>query len=114
MLELVIFFLVGVGFVLGGFAMAFFFAPHHPSAKKLSCYECGEEPISGSHIQYNVRYYLFGLAFVIFDVEVVFLAPCVLVLKYFGMTGFIEILIFVFILLMGLAYAWKKGDLEWI
>ena len=113
MLDFFVYASVGILFVAGAFAASYFLAPHRPSAKKLSVYECGEEPIKGSWIQYNVRYYLIGLAFVIFDVEVIFLAPCMLALKPLGFFAFVEVLIFVLILILGLAYAWRKGALEW-
>lgn len=114
MINFLIFLLFGVLFVVGSFAFSYFISPHNPTEKKLSSYECGEEPIGGSWIQFNVKYYLFGLAFVIFDVEALFLIPYVLVMKGQGMAVFIEMLLFVFILSLGLAYVWRKGDLEWI
>lgn len=114
MLEFFVYISVGVLFVLGSFAASFFLAPHKPSEKKLSTYECGEETVGGSWIQYNVRYYLIGLAFVIFDVEVIFLVPWALTLKSLGLFAFVEMVIFLFILFLGLAYAWRKGALEWI
>jgi NADH:ubiquinone oxidoreductase subunit 3 (subunit A) len=114
MVDFVIFFTVGVLFVVGAFVTSWLIAPHKPSAAKLSTYECGEEPIAGAWIQFNPRYYLFALAFVIFDVEVIFLAPTLLVLKSFGLVAFLEILIFVLLLVLGLAYIWRKGALEWM
>lgn len=114
MLDFIIYLVIGIIFVVGAFAAAYFFSPHHPTDKKLATYECGEDPIKGSWIQYNVRYYLLGLAFVIFDVEAIFLLPCVLVMKSLGLIAFIELAIFIFILVLGLAYAWRKGALEWI
>jgi NADH-quinone oxidoreductase subunit A len=114
MLDFSVYLLVGVLFVIGAFVTSYFFSPHRPSDKKLSTYECGEEAVGGSWIQYNVRYYLFGLAFVIFDVEVIFLIPWALVLKSLGFSALVEMVIFIFILALGLLYAWRKGALEWI
>lgn len=114
MLEFFVYLTVGVLFVLVAFAASFFFAPHKPTEKKLSTYECGEETVGGSWIQYNIRYYIFGLAFVIFDVEVIFLVPWALTLKSLGMFAFLEMAFFLGILFLGLAYAWRKGALEWI
>lgn len=114
MLDFFCYLSVGVVFVLGAFIASWLIAPHKPSEAKLSTYECGEEPVAGSWIQFNVRYYLFALAFVIFDVEVVFLAPTLLVLKPLGLAGFAEIAIFLFILILGLGYIWRKGALEWM
>ncbi|OGB90646.1 NAD(P)H-quinone oxidoreductase subunit 3 [candidate division WOR-1 bacterium RIFCSPHIGHO2_01_FULL_53_15] len=114
MVDFVIFFTVGVLFVIGAFVASWLIAPHKPSAAKLSTYECGEEPVGGSWIQFNPRYYLFALAFVIFDVEILFLAPTLLVMRSFGFVAFIEIFIFLFILILGLSYIWRKGALEWM
>jgi len=77
-------------------------------------YECGEVPEGSAWIRFNIRFYVFALVFIIFDVEIVFLLPWAVVFKNLGMFAFIEGLIFIGILVVGLAYVWKKGDLEWI
>jgi NADH-quinone oxidoreductase subunit A len=109
-----IFLLIGVIFVLFVFFLARLIAPHHPNPIKNSTYECGELPIGQAWVQYNVRYYIFALIFVIFDVETVFLFPWAVVYKSLGFFAFVEMLIFIAILLFGLAYAWKKGALRWV
>ncbi len=76
-------------------------------------YESGMEPIGGAWIQFNIRYYMFALVFVIFDVETVFLYPWAVAFHKLGVLAFIEALIFIAILLVGLVYAWRKGALEW-
>lgn len=114
MVDFLILAVVGILFVLGAFVSSWLIAPHKPSAAKLSTYECGEEPVAGSWIQFNVRYYLFALAFVIFDVEVIFLAPTLLVLKSLGMVALVEIVLFILVLVLGLGYVWRKGALEWM
>src|SRR6188474_1694601 len=76
-------------------------------------YECGVETIGGTWIQFSVGYYLFALIFLVFDVELVFMYPWAAVVKEVGMPALFEILVFMFILFMGLLYAWKKGALEW-
>lgn len=76
-------------------------------------YESGCEPIGGAWIQFNIRYYMFALAFVIFDVETVFLYPWAVAFSQLGLFAFIEALIFIAILVLGLVYAWRKGALEW-
>ncbi len=81
---------------------------------QLQSYECGEPTIGPSWIQYNVRYYVFALLFVIFDVEVVFLIPWAVVYKELGLFALVEMLIFIAILIFGLVYAWKKGVLKWV
>lgn len=76
-------------------------------------YESGMEPIGGAWIQFNIRYYMFALVFVIFDVETVFLYPWAVAFSQLGLLAFIEALIFIAILVVGLVYAWRKGALEW-
>jgi len=76
-------------------------------------YECGEQTIGPSWIKFNAGFYIFGLIFLLFDIESIFLFPWTLVLREMGIIGLIEVLIFIFILILGLIYAWTKGDLEW-
>ncbi len=76
-------------------------------------YECGPDPIGSSFVQMNVRFYLFALLFVIFDVETLFLYPWAVAYKGLGVVGFIEMFIFISIFFLGLIYAWKKGALKW-
>lgn len=81
---------------------------------KLTNYECGERPIGGTTIQFNIRFYVIALIFVIFEVEIVFLYPWAVVFRDLGLFAFVEMMLFIFILLLGLAYVWRKGDLEWV
>nr|YP_009033816.1 subunit 3 of NADH-plastoquinone oxidoreductase [Mesotaenium endlicherianum]AHZ11199.1 subunit 3 of NADH-plastoquinone oxidoreductase [Mesotaenium endlicherianum] len=83
------------------------------SPEKRTVYESGIEPMGGSWIQFQIRYYMFALVFVIFDVETVFLYPWALNFDQLGVLAFLEILLFLLILLIGLVYAWRKGALEW-
>ena len=76
-------------------------------------YESGMEPIGGAWIQFNIRYYMFALVFVIFDVETVFLYPWAVAFHRLGLLAFVEALVFIAILVIGLVYAWRKGALEW-
>ncbi len=85
-----------------------------PGADKYIPYECGEIPEGTAWIRFNIRFYVIALIFIIFDVEIVFLLPWAVVFKKLGLFAFIEGLIFIGILIVGLAYVWKKGDLEWI
>lgn len=101
-------------FVGGGLLTSRLLAPHRPGPVKNSPYECGELSIGPAWIQYNVGYYLFGLLFLIFDVEAAFLFPWAVAFHHVGLAGLIEILIFLFVLIAGLVYAWKKGVLEWV
>ncbi len=91
-----------------------FLRPSKPSVEKQTTYESGIEPFHQSWIQYNVRYYLFGLLFVIFDVETVFLYPWAVAYQKLGFFAFIEMMIFIVMLFIGLLYAWKKKVLKWI
>jgi NADH-quinone oxidoreductase subunit A len=77
-------------------------------------YECGEEPVGSPWVKFNIRFYMVALGFIIFDVETVFLFPWAVVFKELGLFAFVEMMIFVAILLVGLAYIWAKGDIEWV
>jgi NADH-quinone oxidoreductase subunit A len=87
--------------------------PNNPTPVKLETYECGVETIGGRWNQFNFRYYLYAILFVIFDVEVVFLYPWATKFLTLELFALIEMAVFVLILLVGWAYAWRKGDLEW-
>ena len=89
-------------------------APSNPSKLKQSTYECGEEPEGSAWVQFNIRFYIIALVFLIFDVEVVFLFPWAVVFRELGWLAMIEMGIFLIILLIGLAYVWRKGDLDWV
>jgi NADH:ubiquinone oxidoreductase subunit 3 (subunit A) len=83
-------------------------------ADKYIPYECGELPEGSAWIRFNIRFYVLALIFIIFDVEIVFLLPWAVVFKKLGTFAYVEGVIFIAILFVGLAYAWKKGDLEWV
>ena len=97
----------------GGLITAWVLRPHKPNEAKKSTYECGIETIGDTWVQFKVGYYLFAILFLVFDVEVAFLVPWAVVFKDVGSVAFIEILIFLIILGLGLLYAWKKGALKW-
>jgi NADH-quinone oxidoreductase subunit A len=112
--------LVFTSFLLVGVLLAFilvtlprWLAPSEPGELKMRTYECGEEPVGEPWIRFRVAYYIFALIFVVFDVEAVFLYPWAVIFRKVGVAGFIEMAVFVGILLLGLAYAWRKGVLEW-
>ena len=88
-------------------------SPSSRAGERQLTYESGMEPIGGAWIQFNIRYYMFALVFVIFDVETVFLYPWAVAFHKLGLLAFIEALIFIAILVVALAYAWRKGALEW-
>ena len=83
------------------------------SLERRTTYESGMEPIGGAWIQFNIRYYMFALVFVVFDVETVFLYPWAVAFHRLGLLAFIEALLFIAILVVALVYAWRKGALEW-
>jgi NADH-quinone oxidoreductase subunit A len=121
--KIFIYIIMGIFFVLFTFFLGWLVAPKKPNPEKLSSYECGEEPRGNSWIQFNSRFYVIALIFLLFDVEMVFIFPWATV---FGQEGLIaadprwgwlslaEMFIFIGILLIGLVYVWKKGDLNWI
>jgi len=88
--------------------------PSRPSEEKLTTYECGEDPTGNAWIQFNIRFYVFALIFVIFDVEAVFLLPWAVVFRELGPLAYVEGLVFIAILVVALAYVWRKGDLAWV
>ena len=87
---------------------------NNKGGEKLIPYECGELPEGSAWVKFNIRFYIIALIFIIFDVEVIFMFPWAIVYKEYGMLGFIEMLLFVSILLVGFFYVWKKGDLGWV
>jgi NADH-quinone oxidoreductase subunit A len=88
--------------------------PSNPLPEKLTTYECGEDPIGISWIRVHIRYYLYALVYVIFAVETIFLIPWAVVFRELGLFAFVEMMLFIAILFVGFAYAWKKGALEWV
>lgn len=104
----------GIAFCGGALLVSKLIAPTSKNNQKHLPYECGVPTIGASWIQFNVGYYLFALIFLVFDVELMFLFPWAVVNKEMGIGGLIEIVIFIFILFLGLLYAWKKGALKWM
>jgi NADH-quinone oxidoreductase subunit A len=88
--------------------------PSRFSEEKLTTYECGENPVGSAWIQFNIRFYVFALIFIIFDVEAVFLLPWAVVFRQLGVLAWLEGLVFIAILVVALTYVWRKGDLEWV
>jgi NADH-quinone oxidoreductase subunit A len=108
-----IFFIIGAIFTAGGLVTAWLVRPSRPYPNKLTSYECGEEPVGDAYVKFNIRFYVLALIFLIFDVEVVFLFPWAVVYQKLGMFAFVEMMIFLAILLVGYAYVWVNGDLDW-
>ena len=100
---------LSIGFVLANFLAA----PSNPDPEKLSAYECGFEAFDDSRMEFDVRFYLVAILFIIFDLEIAFLFPWAISLGNIGALGFWSMMIFLFILTIGFIYEWKKGALEW-
>jgi NADH-quinone oxidoreductase subunit A len=101
-------------FVAGGLVTNMIIRPKNGNTLKLSTYECGEDPVGSSWLKFNIRFYVVALVFILFDVEIVFLFPWALVFKQMGWLAVGEMMTFVAILLVGFAYVWVKGDLDWV
>jgi NADH-quinone oxidoreductase subunit A len=108
------FLLIGVVFVLVSLLISRLIRPADPLREKLLPYECGEESGGTGFVRFNTRFYVVGLVFLIFDIETVFIFPWAVIVKGGGAFIVFEMLVFLAILVVGLVYAWGKGDLEWI
>ena len=106
--------IIGFAFVAISLFMSRMVRPSNKTKVKLSTYECAETPVGDARIHFNIQYYLIVIVFLIFDVEVLFLYPWAVQLKTLGGLGFIEMVVFIEVLIIGLAYAWRKEALEWI
>jgi NADH-quinone oxidoreductase subunit A len=111
--KVFIFLVIGVLFVAAGMFVSWILRPNRPYPGKNAPYECGEDPVGDAWVRFNVRFYVIALIFLIFDVEVVFLFPWALVYRNFGLFGFLEMAVFLGILIVGFIYVWVKGDLDW-
>jgi len=109
----VIFLTLGILLPVAAFTISRWLRPKSPNPVKATNYESGNEPVGGGQIRFNVRYYLFALMFVIFDVEAVFLFPWAVAYEQLGLFALVEMFIFVVMLLVGLIYAWKEKVLKW-
>jgi len=87
--------------------------PRQPSQRKMTPFECGVDPIGDTRHRFSVKFFLVALLFIIFDIEAVFIYPWAVLFRELGLFGFVEMAVFLFILLLGLFYVWKKGALEW-
>ena len=112
-LTVSIFALIGVGLVGTFLGIGRLLRPSNPTPQKLESYESGVDPTGDMWSQANIRYYVFALLFVMFDVEAVFIFPWAARLEAYGAFGLVEMAIFIYILLLGLFYAWRKGVLKW-
>jgi len=112
-LPVLLFILVGLTLGAVLLAVGAVLSPNRPDPAKLSPYECGFEAFEDARMKFDVRYYLIAILFILFDLEIAFLFPWAVVLQDIGFEGFVAMMVFLFILIVGFAYEWKKGALEW-
>ena len=113
LLFIVIGIVVGLALPLAGAILSRTLRSHNPDAAKLSAYECGFDAFEDARTKFDVRYYLVAILFIIFDLEIAFLFPWAIALDQIGLTGFVAMMIFLTLLVVGFIYEWKKGALDW-
>ena len=112
-LPILVFIAVGLAVGVMPIALGRLLSPNRPDSEKLSPYECGFNAFEDSRMKFDVRYYLVAILFIIFDLEIAFLFPWAVALNEVGMTGFLAMMVFLGVLVVGFIYEWKKGALEW-
>ena len=112
-LPVLMFILVGLGVGVAPQLIGYLLGPQRPDDAKNSPYECGFEAFEDARMKFDVRYYLIAILFILFDLEIAFLFPWAIALKEIGLIGFIDMMIFLAILVAGFAYMWVKGALDW-
>lgn len=111
--PILLFIFITLAFGMVTLLISYLVQPRYPEPEKLTTYECGSEPFSDARMPFPVRYYIFAMLFVIFDIEVIFLYPWAVVFKKIGVIGLIEMMIFIGLFVVAYVYAWRKGALEW-
>ena len=112
-LSIILFLIIALGLSVAFIVINFILSPKKPDPEKLSAYECGFEPFDDSRMEFDVRFYLVAILFIIFDLEIAFLFPWAVSLGNIGTLGFVSMMIFLFVLTVGFIYEWKKGALDW-
>jgi NADH-quinone oxidoreductase subunit A len=112
-LPILVLIAVALAFALGSVVISRLVGQKKPTAVKLAPYECGMPPVGTARDRFSIKFYIIAMLFILFDIEAVFLYPWAVVFKKLGMFGFIEMGVFIAILLIGYVYVWKKGALEW-
>ena len=112
-LPIILFLIIALGLSCAFIVINFILSPKHPDPEKLSAYECGFEPFQDSRMEFDVRFYLVAILFIIFDLEIAFLFPWAVALESLGVSGLVAMSIFLLILIIGFIYEWKKGALNW-
>jgi NADH-quinone oxidoreductase subunit A len=113
-IPILLFLVVAIGFAIVALLMAWLVRPERYNKVKLEPYECGIEPTTDARDRYSIRYFLVAMLFLIFDVETIFMFPWAVIMDKLLLFGLIEMVVFLFILVVGYAYAWKQGALEWV
>tara|TARA_X000001036_G_scaffold76534_1_gene68024 strand:+ start:144 stop:512 length:369 start_codon:yes stop_codon:yes gene_type:complete len=111
--PIILFLIIALGISMAFIILNLILSPSNPDPEKLSVYECGFEPFEDSRMEFDVRFYLVAILFIIFDLEIAFLFPWAISLGQIGLFGFVSMMIFLFILTIGFIYEWKKGALDW-
>ncbi len=111
--PILLFIAVGLAVGIAPVVLGSLLAPNRPDSEKLSPYECGFEAFEDARMRFDVRYYLVAILFILFDLEIAFLFPWAVVLEQIGLFGFVAMLVFLTILVVGFVYEWKKGALDW-
>jgi NADH-quinone oxidoreductase subunit A len=111
--PIILFLVISLGLSIAFILLNFILSPKKPDPEKLSAYECGFEAFDDSRMEFDVRFYLVAILFIIFDLEIAFLFPWSVSLGKIGFLGFFSMIIFLFILTIGFIYEWKKGALDW-
>jgi NADH-quinone oxidoreductase subunit A len=111
--PILLFILVGLAIGVAPVVLGAIFGPHKPDPEKLSPYECGFEAFEDARMKFDVRYYLVAILFILFDLEIAFLFPWAVVINEIGFAGFLSMMLFLGILVVGFVYEWSKGALEW-
>ena len=111
--PILVFIIVGLGLGVVLLSVGKLLSPNRPNPEKDSPYECGFEAFEDARMKFDVRYYLVAILFILFDLEIAFLFPWAVVLPDIGLEGFVAMMVFLAILVVGFAYEWKKGALEW-
>ena len=111
--PIILFLIIAIGLSVAFVVLNLILSPNNPDPEKLSVYECGFEPFEDSRMEFDVRFYLVAILFIIFDLEIAFLFPWAISLGKIGLFGFVSMMIFLFILTIGFIYEWKKGALDW-
>ena len=112
-LSIILFLIIALGLSVAFIVINFVLSPKKPDPEKLSAYECGFEPFDDSRMEFDVRFYLVAILFIIFDLEIAFLFPWAISLGNLGPLGFWSMMVFLLILTIGFIYEWKKGALDW-